>query len=394
VLAGLALPPDLQAHSLVADPIPETPGWRAGAGIAAGYLHADDPVPSRMLPGVLLIGEPAHDRRSGTVEHMLFETAGRLNDHVGGVLAVGWHGDGSPHVEAAWVEGRHWSAAGLLSYGAGRLHVPIGHTLKSAGRFDRFSQVPLAKRAAFNDDWYETGVNLRWEPDTAWRTEVNLGLWRGTAFPGAADGTPVPALHVGTQAGAWRLDGFAARVRADGRGTHVQRTDAGHSHGAPRCDESLRQIVCLDGDADLLGGNVAWESDDHRLRAVLAGLARRERGALYSQNGDARYSGRTYGGWAELSWDLAARWSLATRLEAVSARHRLAGPGSTFVAGEAGLLDAGTTRRQTVSLEWRPSLAGLRLFLEAGQERITGERNPFVGLRFIWIGTVERALGR
>ena len=56
-------------------------------------------------------------------------------------------------------------------------HPVIGPT----GHFDRFGQMPLAKRSALNGDWIDDGVNLRWQPhlDGGWGCldTIEIGGW-------------------------------------------------------------------------------------------------------------------------------------------------------------------------------------------------------------------------
>jgi hypothetical protein len=112
-------------------------------------------------------------------------------------------------------------------------------------------------------------------------------------------------------------------------------------------------------------------------------LWRDEQGSLYSQNGDARYHGKTLGGWIDAVWDWRESWQLAARFEALSATQDLTGPGAALVAGEAGLVPNWPARRLTAALAYSPDPAW-RLSAEIGSERTGGNNNPFVMLRAVW----------
>lgn len=380
----LALSP-CEAHDVADDPVPEQPGWRIGAGVAVTAIGAGDPIPSPTLPGVLDTGQAAPDQRGLGLEHAAIGAGLRFNDMFGANVAVGWHVGESAHLEAAWLQARWATDAALLTLGAGRAKVPMGTVLSGAGDFGRFSLVPLVKRGSLNDDWYDEGAVLTWrgEAESLLRV-VDVGLWRGTGFPGGGDLPVVPALHVQLAQGEVEADGFFAYLQPTGRGTYAQgSTSSGHTHGVPNCEVSLIGLVCFDGRVNVIGGSLSWASHQWPVTLIAAALWRDEEGSLYSQNGNARYHGRTMGGWIDAVWDWREDWQVAARFEALSATQDLSGPGATLVATEAGLLPNWPARRFTAALAYRPDPAW-RLSAEVGNERTSGNNNPFVMLRVVW----------
>ena len=119
IVAGLALLSPSAAHDVAADPVPEAPGWRVGAGVAVTAIGAKDPIPSATLPGVLDTGENAPDQRGLGLEHAVIGAGLRFNDIFGANLAVGWHAGESVHLEAAWVQARWAHGRGAVDAGCG-----------------------------------------------------------------------------------------------------------------------------------------------------------------------------------------------------------------------------------------------------------------------------------
>lgn len=383
------------AHGLGEQAIPDSPGIRVGAAAAFSSYDADDHLPWRQLPGVVLTGLPGEDRTDARLEHGTVEVGWRINEVFGASAAMGWHGDGDSHWEVAWLTaGLPWPG-GDWTLGVGRRHVPMGPVLDAAGNFDRFGLMPLAKRAAVNDDWIEDGANLRWVGHGQVPVEVDLGLWSGKPFPGDGNTSIYPQLHVGADLGALRLDGFLARVSADGRGTDVRRTDeGGHSHGAPSCNDLLAQVVCFDGDTDLAGASVRWSMDTVPLDFMVGALYRRDQGDLYSISANSRYLGRTMGGWLEAVWSFRPDWTGAMRLEGMEGRNTLRGHGASLMALELGLLpEPGLNKRATMTLAWAP-VASLSVAAEAGREWNDLAGNDFVGMRLIWRDELRYAFAR
>lgn len=375
------------AHQDGVSPWPEEAGLRLGASAAVGHLDARHPLPAARQAGVLGLGDTPSDLRGWHLEHATVDVGVRVHPRLAATVAMGWHGKDAAHVEAAWAEFRPMGDS-ALAVGAGRRRVPLGTPLATAGHFDRFGQMPLAKRAAFNGDWIEDGVNLSWRPhDQAvggMRIEaVDVGLWRGRRFPGSEDAPWAPLIHL--RAG-WQdlaVDAFATRIRARGRGAYVQGSRNGHAHAAPACNTSLQEVVCMDGPVDLLGASAFWQTPLPGLSLTAAGVMRRERGDLYSMNGSTRYRGRIHGGWVEAAWQFRPHWEAAIRQEWLRARNALDGPGALLVARDAGLLPNTPSRRLAAMVGWQPHEA-IRLAAEVGQERLDGRDNRFVGLRLLW----------
>jgi hypothetical protein len=384
VTALLACLP-LGAHELTADPLPELPGWRVGAAVAVTALGAGDPVPAPSLPGVLDTGQDAPDQRGLKLEHATLAGALRFNEWLGASLAVGWHIGENVHVEAAWLQARHELASGRYALGVGINKVPMGDVLTLAGDYGRFSLTPLVKRGSLNTDWYDEGAAFAWRgDDDGWLRAVDIGLWRGVGFPGGGDLPAVPTLHLQLGFGELALDGFFAYLQPDGRGTLSRGANSpGHTHTVPNCNVSATALVCFDGRVNLLGASFDWTPHAWPMRFSGAVLWRDEQGSLYSSSGDARYQGRTLGGWIDAAWDFAPDWQLAARYEGLQATQDLSGPGALLVALEAGLLPNWPASRATVALAWSPE-PRWRLSAEFGNERNAGNDTPFVMLRAIW----------
>lgn len=385
---GLMASVGVSAHGLVGDAIPNEVGARVGASLALSWLDADSAIPMASLPGVLMTGGHQEGRDGFGLEHGVLDAGVRFNDTFGATLALGWHGSESGHVEAAWVEARRSD----LTLGLGRNRVPLGPVVTPAGHMDRFALMPLAKQAAFDGDWIESGLNLRWRDSGASELEVNVGVWRAKDFPGVDGSDPAPALHVGGYLGNVRLDGFIARVQPDKRGSAIQLTSDGHSHATPSCAKSITGMVCFDGTSDLAGASARWHAPTLPFEVSVAGIVRHERGDLYSSTGDTDYSGDTRGGWLEAAWTIKPEWIVLLRSERLVAEHELKGFGATLVAGEAGFLpESGATTRHALALAWLPR-KDTTVTAEIGSERADGDSNAYVGIRFLWTG--DWRLGR
>lgn len=378
----------VQAHEPWADALPPAPGWRLGAAVALVAPGADERWPQAQWPGVLITGSAARDQRGGArVEHATLDLAARLNQALAAQLAMGWHDRDSSHVEAARVLARWAVGADELEAGLGRDTVPFGEPIDGAGHFDRFSQPPLAKRAVLNDQWIDDGISLAWRGSVEDGVRaVQVGVWRGNTFPGGPRSPAVPSLHVHVGWGHVDAHLTAAHLEPQGRGAALQSAGArGHVHGSLDCRSSLQQRVCFDGRVDVLGASVQWEPEAGDWTFVLAGLARRERGALYSLSGDADYRGSTSGLWADAAWRPAPRWTLAGRAERLVPDSRVDGIGATLLAREAGLESGAPVERLTLGLAHEVT-AGLEAGLEAGAERSAAGRVSFVALRLVWRG--------
>ncbi|GLS04425.1 hypothetical protein GCM10007860_15720 [Chitiniphilus shinanonensis] len=385
LLALLAL--GAQAHDSGEAAIPSWPSWRFGAALAGEYLDADPPYPAPTLPGILGNGSRYDDRRGWRLEHATLELAARLTPAFGGHAAVGWHDDGKAHVEEAWFEGNFPLDHTDLAFGAGRDTLPIGAVIERGGHFDRFLTMPLAKRALFDGDWQEGGVNLRWlrssDEPWPWLRRVDLGMWRSDAFPGDGGDRLFPMLRLGFGRETLLVDAFYAHLEPQARGAFAQGSGAGHVHGSPDCSGTLAQRVCFDGTVDLAGLSGNWATPLPSLALSGALLARREAGSLAAQNGDTRYRGTTWGGWAQAAWQFDARWETALRYEWLEADHTLRGPGATSVARDAGLLDNPGATRFGAMLGWRPWHDWL-FSIEAGSEQLADQHTPYVALRAVW----------
>ena len=376
----------VQAHE-ASDHIPVQRGFQLNAAVAAHYLHADDPLPGRSLPGVLDMGNTPEDQRDGYLEHAVLSAGARLHPTLGASLGVGKHGNDPWHVENAWLEWRPRATA-EWSIGAGRNRVPVGQVIDAGGHFDVFAQMPLAKRAVFEGDWVEDGLSLNWQPHRqGWLRpieRVDFGLWNARRFPGSDNASLAPVVRIRAHAGARVvLDGFASRIRAKERGSHIQRPEVGHSHTAPDCGVSLVQVTCFDGDVNLLGLSLDWRTPVPQVQAQAAALWRQEKGSLYGQSSTTDYRGRTRGGWLQLQWQPAPRWNLAVRHEWLKASHHLQGSGASLLAREAGLSPNHPARRSTAAIAWQP-WQHWNISLEAGTERNSGQNNDFYGIRLRW----------
>lgn len=381
------------AHDVGVDPLPEAPGWQLGGAAALVLPAADARWPTAAWPGVLTTGIAPYDQRGAVrLEHGTLGAALRIDRSFGAHVAIGWHDRESAHVESAVLIGRTTFRDDTLEARFGRDLVRLGDAVDRAGLYDRFSQTPLAKRAAIDDRWFDDGLVVAWRAaaDEGLR-EVELGAWRGRSFPGADSGPPVPSMRIGFGWDTFDLQFGAARLRPQARGAAARSAGTvGHAHGALDCRETLQQRVCFDGSSDVLAASVSWTPDALPWSVTLAGLSRRERGAFYSASGDAAIRTRVDGGWLDVVWQPAARWTVATRLERLVPDHRLEGVGTALLASEGGLAGAGPVSRVSVAVLHRLTDT-LQLSVEAGHERFEGGRVSFAALRGVWRST--RVLG-
>lgn len=385
-LLGLLAAP-AQAHEDLDQTIPESPGLRLGGGLVVGDIRADDIWPSPTLPGIFSNGMEPEDRRKLHLEHATVDVGLRATDWLAGALVLGWHDQDPVHVETAWVQINGARGDDAWALGLGRNHLPMGDVLEGGGHFDRFATMPLAKRAVLGDDWIDDGVSVRWDRShdgpLPWLETLDLGLWRGRSYPGGAEGPWVPAVHASALVGAWRIDGFAALVEPRLRGGYTQGPNTVHTHDTPDCRGSLVGITCFDGRTDVLGASVAGELPWAGLQLRAGGLLRRDRGLLYTANGEADYRGTTGGGWTDLVWPLTPQVELSLRGESVRGVQTLTGPSAVLAARDAGLLGSTTLRRASAALAYAIT-PSLRLGVEVGTERHGSARNDFSSLRLSW----------
>ncbi|MDZ7855634.1 hypothetical protein [Sphaerotilus sp.] len=389
IAAGVLGSGVVRAHEAEEDTMPGTAGWRLNAAAALSAIEAKSSWPMPRWSGVLGSGQTVDDRRGLHVEHAMAGGAFRADTasgvQLGARLAVGWHGQGAAHVEAATGEARYLVGDDQIGLSAGRMAMPMGAALTEAGHLDRHAQTPLIRRAVSDSDWIDDGIHLRWRrgdgQDDGLQT-VGVGLWRAKAFPGSADAAVAPSLHLRAGQGEWTADGFATRLAPRSRGAYAASSTAGHTHAQPDCARSLVGVTCFDGRSVVLGASLRWTPHDLPLTLTLAGLSQQERGTLDSMSGSAAYRGRTTGGWLDAVWSLDARWQLGLRAERLVARHRLEGPGATGVALDAGLATNQPMHRLAGSVALQPS-EGWRVIAEAGAERGAERTLRWVGLRLI-----------
>lgn len=367
------------AHGEADDALPPEPGLRLSAAAAATWLDANKELPSQRLRGFLLQGDSGTDRQGLNLEHATLGAAWRINDMLGAELTVGKHGSDPAHVESAWVQARYDSASGdawwLLT--AGRQRPALGGTLGQGGHFDRFALMPLAKQMATHGDWMDDGLQLGWRQDTGQRRlSADVGLWAGRVFPGGDSGPVVPAVHLGWGQGPWQLDGFAAWLKPERRGSSVSAT-AGHSHTAPECNAALKDVACFTGRSTLAGASVVWAGAQSPMALPVtltaSGWLRDEKGSLESANGLGQYRAQNRGLWLQALWDVAPRWQTGVRLERAWTTQSITGPGASLLATETGLSAYQPASRQTVLLAWQPS-DRITLSAELGRERAAADQ--------------------
>jgi hypothetical protein len=379
------------AHDPSDIPAPAEPGLQLSAQLAVGHAWADQSWPRRTLPGILGVGSVPTDRRGTALEHGTVSAGVSFAGPWRAAVAAGWHDQDPAHLELAWID-RSWPVLrdDSLQLGFGRRPVPTGSTWSRAGHFDRFASMPLAKRAVFDGDWIDDGVNLRWVHDHGgwwpWLQQMDVGLWRGVATPGGEGDELSPVVHIQAAWGPSTFDVFATRLQPAPRAGHVQSATAGHTHSRPRCDGSLQGVFCFDGQSDVVGGTFSTRLPG-ALRAWWiegAAVLRREQGLLYSINGDTDYSGTTAGQWLDLRWQFQPNWSVAGRIEQLRAVQRISGRSAQVVASDAGITGATRLQRQALTLGWQSPDAQWRLSVELGQDVTGNQRDAFQSIRLIW----------
>lgn len=388
-LALAGLPLWASAHGVAAEPVPDEVGARVGIAAAVTYLQANQELPSNGMNGFLLQGDAGMDRRRWGLEHGMVDLGWRFGPQWAAYAALGKHDNEPAHTEALWVQVRQPQGDATWLLTMGRQRPAMGQAMEHAGHLDRFSQLPLAQRAALNEAWIDDGLQLGWRGKVAGqRVNLDAGLWSGQAFPGAAQGSVVPTLHAGTEwvavGGHVALDGFAAHLEPRGRGTKTSSLSGGHSHEAPVCNDSARgTVACFDGRTELAGASARWQSHDGALAVTAAGWLRRDQGGMASANGQARYQGDQRGGWLEGVWRFQPQWEAGLRAERLQARHTLNGPGASLLAQETRLDSYRPARRNVWMLGYTPR-QGLDLRLEAGNESVAGQRVRYAMLRAVW----------
>ena len=362
------------AHGEVDDALPPEPGLRLSAAAAATWLDSNKELPSQRLRGFLLQGDSGTDRQGLALEHATLGAAWRINDMLGAELTVGKHKSNPAHVESAWVQARHDSASGdawwLLT--AGRHRPALGAAMGQGGHFDRFALMPLAKQMTTHGDWMDDGLQLGWRQDTGQRRlSADVGLWAGRVFPGGDSGSVMPTVHLGWGQGPWQVDGFAAWLKPERRGSSVS-ANAGHSHTAPECNAALKDVACFTGRSTLAGASVVWAGAQSPMALPVtltaSGWLRDEKGSLESANGLGQYRAQNRGLWLQALWDVAPRWQTGLRLERAWATQSLSGPGATLLASETGLSAYQPASRQTLVLAWQFN-PRVTLSAELGRER-------------------------
>lgn len=377
-----------QAHTDEHEAIPDVPGARVSAALAATSLSASTRLPSQALPGYLMLGDAGVDHRGFALEHGSVSLGYRLTPTWGAELALGAHGSDPIHVEAVWLQAKGLYGGADWRFGAGRQSPSLGAVMGQAGHLDRFSLMPLAKQAVSNGDWIEDGLELGLKhPIGDADGSLDIGLWSGRLFPGAVPGAAAPSLHAGLtwdsdEAGDLSLDAFAAQLRPAGRGSRASSLSGGHSHSPPSCDASLTQVVCFDGRSRIAGLSVQWQAPSWPLTLTGAVMWRKERGTLQSRDGEGQYSARNRGDWMQASWRFGVPWELGLRHERLMAVQSLTGAGASLVANEAGLGSYAPLRRSAAMLGWNiNSWSDLRL--EAGRETAGPQAARFVALRLL-----------
>lgn len=390
LLAGCPLWAVAHGSAELAEAAPqEQHGLRVGAAVAVAYLHADAVLPSARMDGFLLQGDEGSDRRHWGLEHGVLDAAWRWSPQWMAYAAIGKHGSDRAHTEAFWVQMRQPQGETTWLLTAGRQRPAMGVVLESAGHFDRFALMPLAKQATLGGDWMDDGVQLGWRGALAqWPATVDVGLWKGAVFPGAAQGSVVPALHIGTVVpmaqGQLALDGFAAHWEPEGRGSRTSNVGGGHSHASPLCNDStVGKVACFAGRTDLTAASARWRGHDVPWVVTAAGWWRRDQGGLASANGNAAYRGTSYGGWLDARWQWRPRWEWGVRTEHVQASHHLQGPGAALLATETRLNRYHRAHRTATTLGYQVP-QGVELQLELGQEAVAGQRQSYAVLRGIW----------
>jgi hypothetical protein len=376
--------PLASAHDLGADPLPGVPGWRIGAAVVAATTDASATWPAPRWPGFPGSGQTPGERNGLALEHATVDAAVSWGDRLGAHLAVGQHGTDSPHTEAARLESRWRLGLDTWALQLGRDRVPLGTVMNGAGHFDRLAQPPLIKRFVLDGDWLADGLNLRWQRGaTQGLQTADLGLWRVRSYPGGQAGRLAPALHLEGAWGEIGADVFAASLAPRSRGIATASVAGSHTHDQPDCSASLVGVACFDGRTRLLGASASWDPHTLPWRVTIAALAQLDRGELYASGGRADYRGLTQGGWLDVVWQAAPRWSAIARLERSVAQHTLSGPGAGSVSDAAGLSGNQPARRASGAIEYAPANRW-RLGLEVGTESGSLPANRWIGLRAAW----------
>lgn len=383
------------AHGEADDALPPEPGVRLSAAAAVTWLDANKELPSQRLRGFLLQGDAGTDRQGLNLEHATLGAAWRINDMLGAELTVGKHGSDPAHVETAWVQARHDAEGAdhwwLLT--AGRQRPALGAAMGQGGHFDRFALMPLAKQMATHGNWLDDGLQLGWRQDNGQRRlSADAGLWRGRVFPGGDSGPVVPTLHLGWGQGPWQVDGFAAWLKPERRGSSVSAT-AGHSHTAANCNGALREVACFSGRTTLAGASVVWAGAKTPVAwpvtVTASGWLRHEKGSLESANGLGAYRAQNRGLWMQVLWALAPRWQTGVRSERAWSTQSLIGPGASLLATETGAWAYHPVLRHTALLAWTPQ-SHLTVSAELGRERGVAavgdgvQRASYAVLRVTW----------
>lgn len=408
LLASATLSPSAQAHGLEAEGVPLSPGWRLGAGLDLGVTASQSPWPTGRHAGVLLTGQTERDRRHELALNQATLAAGwRLSDALGLEAVASTHDNEAVHLDTARLEARTSWAGGELRGRLGRQPVSMGPMIDGTASFDRFSQAPLALQAAlYGSSWGNDGLALQWQQpldDEAqgpqWQS-IELGVWRGHAFPGAAQGPAVPSLRLGWAWGHASAQVFGAWLQPEGRGAAaLSSATTGHSHGVPDCRQSLQNRVCFDGTTHLAGASLALDGlslgTSGQATLSAGALMRQDEGALYSTSATADYTGRSLGWWGDALWTAPGeRWQAALRLERLTPQNTLRGANVASLAAAAGLDGGAPVRRATLALGYSPfgsdasaaTQGVMHLWLETGTEQARGQAaHPWVGLRAQWL---------
>lgn len=376
-----------QAHEDEHNGPPLQPGWQVGGGVALNVAAAQDAWPVSRHEGVLLTGQTARDRRNElSLEHATVGAAARFTPWLAAQFSLGMHDRDQAHVEVARVEASGQAWGQLWRLRAGRQSPSLGGAVDGAGHFDNFAQAPLAKQAVFNETWIDDGLTLQWQQaEERGLQALEAGVWRGRAFPGGPHGPVSPSLKATGVWDHWTGHLFGAWLQPQGRGAAaVGLGTVGHTHGVPDCRQTVANLACFDGQAQVFGASLSSGSDDERWAYSAAGLWRRERGALYSQTGTAAYEGDTTGLWADVSLRWRPDLTVAMRAERLASQHTLNGPGASLVSAAAGLTAAPTVHRLALALG-STRFEPVALWLEAGAEQASGaSTQPYVVLRAVW----------
>lgn len=387
VLALLAGIGAARAHTEASMAIPDAAGWRASLAATYSHYHSSEALSSQALRGYLLRGDAGIDRRGTALEHGVAQLGLRLDETWGAQIALGWHDSDPMHIEAAWLQARSaWQAYRFVA-GAGRQRPSLGPVLTAAGHFDAFGLMPLAKRLATDGDWIDDGVEVGARGDAGPVSFiVDAGLWSGRQFPGATPWKVLPHLHAGFEfhglGGNWSVDAFVARAAPQGRGARMFSVNGAHTHGSPRCDPGLVEVVCFRGRSEIGGLSTRWEAEDWPVTLTAAVMWRNERGDLQSRDGAGQYDARNRGGWIQFLWRPFAAWETGLRDERISSGQSLVGTGANLLASQAALDQYVPLRRTTAMLAYRITPWAL-VRAEAGREVAQGVSMTFLGLRLM-----------